>query len=301
MRVDDSFPFGSRRPRPFEVNVAPGRQPPTRLRATLSQGPLLPGWILPVGGLAVAALALSAVAFVAGVGPFAPKVTPAPTLAAQVTQAPVSEAPTESPSTLPSASPSVAASPTSSPTPAPLQPGDFTLEVTGDAVALGNGLALNCAPTDDACRNEAKDTIRTIVTELQNPYSGAGIPSTRSLQIANTLPVVLTATRDFPWRQLGAGETGETRAAVIDLGPLLANPATYVYAVVDTADGSETRRFVIDPAIAHQLFSMLYQLPPAMGDVTAATPPPGSTIQDQLFVDQINWDNIQWVLASPSP
>jgi Cep192 domain 3 len=307
VRVDDAFPFGPRRPRPFEVNVAPGRQPAIPLRATLSQGPMFPGWIPRVAGVAVAALVIGGVAFAAGVGPFAPRSTPAPSDVAQVTTAPASAPASPSPSVPPSgdASPSSStppdASPTPTPTPKPLKLGDFTLEVTGDEVTLGNGLALRCEPTDDSCRNEAKDTIRTIVTELQNPYSGAGIPSTRSLIVANTLPIVLHAPRDFPWRQLGAGESGETRTAVIDLGPLLANPATYVYAVVDTADGQETRRFLIDPAIATQLFQMLYQLPPEMGDPTAATPPPGSTIVDQLFVSDINWNNVPWVIRSPAP
>ncbi len=212
VRVDDPFPFGPRRPRPFQVSVAPGRQAPIPLRATLSQGPLLPAWIPP----------------------------------------------------------------------------------------LGNGLALRCAPSDSACRNEAKDTLRTIVTELQNPYSGAGIPSTRSILLPNTLPVVLTAPRDFAWRQLGVGDSGETQTAVIDLGPLLANPTAYVYAVVDTADGQETRRFVIDPSIAKQLFDMLYELPPEMGTVTAATPPPGLTLDQPLNVSAINWNTL-WVLASPTP
>ncbi len=306
VRVDDPFPFGPRRSRPFQVNVAPGRQAPIQLRATLSQGPMLPGWIPPMAGLLVAALALGAVAFAAGLGPFAPKGTPEPSLAASLTSAPgtASASPSAGGSASPNGSSSPApstGSPTPSPTPKPLSLGDFTLSVTGDDVALGNGLALRCATADDTCRSEAKDTIRTIVTELQNPYSGAGIPSTRSLQVANTLPVVLHAPRDFPWRQLDNGESGQTQTAVIDFGPLLANPSTYVYAVVDTANGEETRRFVIDPAIAKQLFEMLYQLPPEMGPVIAATPPPGSTIRDQLFVDKIDWNSISWVMTSPAP
>jgi hypothetical protein len=303
VRVDDAFPFGPRRPRPFQVNVAPGRRAPLELRATLSQGPLLPGWIPRVGLIAVAAVAVAAMAFVAGVGPFAPKATPSPSAIAQASPTPTAPpSPSEAAPASPSASASAAAeSPTPTPTPKPLKLGDFSLAVTGDDVALGNGLSLRCPPTDQSCRNEAKDTIRTIVTELQNPYSGAGIPSTRSLLVANTLPVILQAPRDFPWRQLGAGENGETQTAVIDLGPLLANPATYVYAVVDTADGQETRRFVVDPSIADQLFQMLYQLPAGMGEVTAATPPPGSSILDQLVVSEINWNSIDWVLRSPAP
>jgi hypothetical protein len=177
--------------------------------------------------------------------------------------------------------------------------GDFSLSVTGDDVELGNGLKLRCPANDKACRDAAKQTIRTLVTELQNPYSGAGIVSTQILGTGNVLPVTLAAGQDFAWRQLGAGEQGETTRAVIDLGPLLADPPGYVYAVVD-ASGGETRRFVVDAAFAKQLFDLLYQLPPEMGPVTAATPPPGGSIRDQVFVSSIDW-NVLWVLQSPSP
>lgn len=68
---------------------------------------------------------------------------------------------------------------------------------------------------------------------------------------------------------------------------------------MDTADGQETRRFVVDAAFAKQLFDLLYQLPPEMGPVSAATPPAGMSIDDQ-FVDSISW-NVRWVLQSPTP
>jgi hypothetical protein len=126
--------------------------------------------------------------------------------------------------------------------------------------------------------------------------------STRTLTASNTLPVVLTAKRDFPWRQLGAGEVGTTQRAVIDLGPLLANPSSYVYAVVDAANGQETRRFVVDAAFAKQLFDLLYQLPPEMGPVAPPpTTPPGMGINDQIFVQAIQWNDITWVLGTPAP
>lgn len=298
VRVDDPFPFGSSRPRPFVVSVEPGRQAPIQLRATMSQRPLLPGWLPPIGGLAVAALAVGVLAFAFGAGPFAPKASGTPQVAAV--------SPTPPPTTTPSptnsgagGSPSAPVA-TASPTPPPLTLRDFTLAVTGDEVQLGNGLTLKCAAGDPSCRDAAKDTIRTIVTELQNPYSGAGIASTRVLTTGNTLPVLLTAGRDFSWRQLGAGEAGATERAVIDLGPLLANPPGYVYAVVDAANGQETRRFVVDAGFAKQLFDLLYQLPPEMGPVVAATPPSDLTIRDQVFVRAIDW-NVLWVLQSPNP
>jgi hypothetical protein len=295
VRVDDPFPFGPNRPRPFLVSVEPGRQAPIQLRATLNQRAILPGWLPPLGGLALAAAVLGVAAFAFGAGPFAPAATPSPQAQVDVTPSPSVPPPTASPSVeVPSQ-----VETTPSPSPKPLTLGDFTLKVTGDDLQLGNGLTLRCAPNDAACRDAAKETVRTLVTELQNPYSGAGIVSTRILGTANTLPVVLAAGRDFPWRQLGAGEQGATETAVIDLGPLLASPPGYVYAVVDTADGQETRRFVVDAAFAKQLFDLLYQLPPEMGPVVAATPSVGS-IRDQVFVDSINW-NVLWVLSSPTP
>jgi hypothetical protein len=293
VRVDDPFPFGSARPRPFQVIVQPGRQAPIQLRATLSQRAMLPGWLPPLGGLVLAAAVIGGAAYAFGAGPFAPRATPSPV--AQATASPTVPAPTESPSAAASE-----AAVTPSPSPKPLSLGDFTLSITGDDVQLGNGLQIRCPTNDPSCRDAAKDTVRTIVTELQNPYSGAGIASTRVLTAANTLPVILAAQRDFPWRQLVAGEQGATERAVIDLGPLLANPPGYVYAVVDTADGSETRRFVVDAAFAKQLFDLLYQLPAGMDPVTAATTPPGTTLSDQVFVSAIDW-NINWVLASPTP
>jgi hypothetical protein len=256
---------------------------------------MLPGWLPPLGGLVLAAVLIGGAAYAFGAGPFAPAATPSPV--ALATTSPTTPAPTDSPSADATSSDAVV---TPSPSPKPLTLGDFTLKVTGDDVQLGNGLTLRCAPNDAACRDAAKESVRTLVTELQNPYSGAGIVSTRILGTANTLPVVLAAGRDFPWRQLGAGEQGATETAVIDLGPLLANPPGYVYAVVDTADGQETRRFVVDAAFAKQLFDLLYQLPPEMGPVVAATPPAGMSIRDQIFVNSIDW-NVLWVLQSPTP
>lgn len=306
-RAGETFLLGPNRSFPFSVTVEPTRQEPIQLRGTLNQRALLPSWVPTVGGLAIAAVALATVSFAAGLGPFAPPATPVPSGdTAQVSQPPSAppsqggageSASAEPPSGPP---PSDAASSGPSPTPPPLRNRDFTLEVTGDEVQLGNGLAIRCAPDDTTCRNQAKQTIRTIVNELANPYSGAGLTSTRLLDVPQTLPVVLAASRDFPWRKLDGSESDVTTRAVIDLGPLLAQPPSFVYAVVDSQGGQVTRRFVIDPAVATQLFQLLYQLPPEMGDPTAATPPPGMTLNDQIVVDSINWD-FAWVLQTPTP
>ena len=137
--VDDPFPFGANRPRPFEVSVEPGRQAPIQLRGTLSQRAMLPGWIPPLVGIGIVALVLGAGAVLGQVGPFAPDATPppSPSLAIappQPTASPPAAARvvvTPPPSTEPSQGP---ATPPPSPS-APLariQFLDFELEDTGN-------------------------------------------------------------------------------------------------------------------------------------------------------------------------
>jgi hypothetical protein len=136
--VDDPFPFGPNRPRPFEVDVEPGRQAPIRLRATLSQRALLPGWIPRLAGIAVVAVALGAGAYFGQIGPFAPDATPTPPPSiAVVTPEPTD---TSTPSVPPSIPPSASVEPSQGVTPPPsptaplarIQFLDFELEDTGN-------------------------------------------------------------------------------------------------------------------------------------------------------------------------
>lgn len=298
-RAGETFPMGPNRSFPFVVTVEPVRQEPIQLRGTLNQRPILPGWLPPVGGIALAGIALSVVAFAAGLGPFAPAATPEPTDVAQVSPPPT-ETPTASASEVPtetaSEAPTESASGGPTPTPPPLRPRDFTLTVTGDEVELGGGLELACEASDNACRREVKEIVIAMLTELQNPYTGMGIVSTRTLTTPNTLPLVMAAEREFPWRQAGAGETGVTTTAVVDLGPLLASPPAYPYVVVTTPDGLP-HRFVVDSGLARQLFDRIYRLPDEMPPVVAATPAPGLSIADPIFAQPI-WD-VSWVLLQP--
>ena len=71
VEVDDPFPFGADRQRPFQVRVEPGRQAPIALRGTLLQRPMLPGWIPPVAGVVGVVALLGVGAFLAKAGPFA--------------------------------------------------------------------------------------------------------------------------------------------------------------------------------------------------------------------------------------
>ena len=137
--VDDPFPFGPNRPRPFAVSVEPGRQTPIQLRATLNQRAMLPSWIPPVAGIGIVALVLGAGAFLGKLGPCAPEATatPPPALAvASPTPEPSASASAEPASASPSAS--AEASPGVTPPPTPTAPLariqflDFELEDTGN-------------------------------------------------------------------------------------------------------------------------------------------------------------------------
>ena len=79
VRVDDPFPFGQPRLRPFLVNVEPGQQVPIQLQGSMNQRSILPGWVPRVGAVAGAVVAIGIASLVFGLGPFAPKATPTPT------------------------------------------------------------------------------------------------------------------------------------------------------------------------------------------------------------------------------
>ena len=95
--VDDPFPFGPERQRPFQVSVTAGPQAPIALRGVLTQRPGLPGWIPPVAGVIGLVALLSIGAFLAKAGPFAPGATPTPSIA-QASAPPSAAAPSQPPS-----------------------------------------------------------------------------------------------------------------------------------------------------------------------------------------------------------
>jgi hypothetical protein len=117
VEVDDPFPFGQVRQRPFQVSVEPGRQQPIALRGTLNQRPMLPGWIPPLAGVIGVVALLSVGAFLVKAGPFAE--APSPTPIAIASPSPTAE-PTASPSAAPTEAPSAseaASQPPSAPPP----------------------------------------------------------------------------------------------------------------------------------------------------------------------------------------
>jgi hypothetical protein len=115
--VDDPFPFGPNRPRPFEVTVAPVGQAPIELRATLSQRALLPSWIPPLAGIALLAVVVGAGAYFGKLGPFAPEATPTPSPSGEVVTPEPSLSPSPGTSTA-SGEPTITPEPTATATPA---------------------------------------------------------------------------------------------------------------------------------------------------------------------------------------
>jgi hypothetical protein len=306
VEVDDPFPFGPARPRPFQVSVEPGRQAPIPLRATMSQQPLLPGWIPPVAGVAAVVAVLAIGSFFAKAGPFAPNVTPPPSLVAQASSAPPSQA-APSASTAAASQGTGASAPASgaggggpsvspSPTPFVFKAKNYTLAVTGDNGELGSALSLKCLADDKACRNGLKQDLLSVETALLNQYNGAGILQTTNLGVPNALPLVMTSDVDMPWASQ-AGQNGTTRTLVVDLGPLLASPPAFPYAIVRGSDGID-HRFVLDSSLAQQLFNNVYALAPGMPTIAPATAPPG-TITTPIDIAS-KWDpNLQFLLQLP--
>jgi hypothetical protein len=289
----DTFFLGSKRSQPFDIEVRPGSAPPIALRATLLQGPILPAWLLPVGGiLALAIVALVAIPLLMGRG------TPPSTATA-------SEAPSPTVEPSPSASeaePSVSIEPSaavesSSPSPSPT-PGPFELAVIDEGAApFGGALRLRCAPNDQTCRDNARDTAALFISGMTVRYDGYGIANPRNTNVPNTLPVRLTRDQPFTW-QADAGMTGTSDIMVVDLAPLLAQPAAYAYAVVDRGDGVAAR-FVLPRDTAQQLFDTLYEPAPDVALPTFALP-----IRPDIGVEWV-WNNADYshlfTKFSPAP
>jgi hypothetical protein len=277
--VRDTFWTGSKVPHPFNVEIRPGRSPVIPLRATLLQGPILPGWVPIAGGLALAGIvAVFALARLGGSG-------------APITGAGTSDAPgvTASPLANGSAGQSQPGGPGSgsgsppasaggggggsqAPTPSPT-PGPFVLTIVGDSIDTGGALQVKCEPqpTDSDCLKNALDNVRALTTSMKGPFGGAGIVSPQNTNVAQTLPVVMSRDVPFPFIAQDGALTDQTDRIVIDLAPLLASPPSFAYAVVDSSAGP--RRFVLPDELAKQLLNVLYNPNPVM----VASPDPGRT------------------------
>jgi hypothetical protein len=291
----DTFFLGSKVSHPFNVEVRPGKATPIALRGTLLQGPMLPSWLVPAGGLALAAIvALIVIPRLTGGG-------------SPGTAAVASTGGTPSPSVVISPSASVAEAsaspsdgsgaeseaPTASPTPGP-----FELTIVGDQITTGGALTTRCPPepAESDCLRQALDTVRALTTSLGGPFGGRGIVSPDNLAVpnTNTLPIVMSRDQPFPWLAQEGSATDQTDRIVIDLAPLLASPAAFAYAVVDSAAGP--RRFVLPDQLARQLLETLYDPTPGMVDpMPDRTIPPFFEVYDP---GDLNW---QFVIASQAP
>ena len=289
----DTFFLGSKQSHPFNVEVRPGKAASIALRGTLLQGPMLPSWLVPVGGLALAAIiALVAIPRLTGSGsPGTAAVastgaTPSPSLE-------VSPSPSAEVSASPSDGSGGSEAPTASPTPGP-----FELTVVGDQITTGGALTTRCPPepSDSDCLRQALDTVRALTTSLGGPFGGRGIVSPDNLAVpnTNTLPIVMSRDQPFPWLAQEGSATDQTDRIVIDLAPLLASPAAFAYAVVDSAAGP--RRFVLPDQLARQLLETLYDPTPGMVEpMPDRTIPPFFQVYDP---GDLNW---QFLIASQNP
>ena len=266
VEVDDPFPFGPARPRPFVTTIETAGQAPIQLGAQLSQRAMFPDWLLRAGGsLALVAVVLAG-AFLFKLGPF--QLAPTPSLAVR-TEGPATPPPvTPPPVTPPPVTPPPPTSPpTPGPTPAPPKNKDITLIATGDNGELGSALTFKCPPENpDKCRNDVENDVRALIGGLQNPYSGQGITSAKFLAQKDAFPLVVMSDREFQY-MTPSGVPAFAKGAVIDLGPLLANPPSLPYALLVGAD-DQSPRFVVDAGLAKQVFDKLYT-------VSAETPTPG--------------------------
>ena len=283
----DTFFLGSKQSHPFNVEVRPGAAPPITLRGTLLQGPMLPSWLVPVGGLALAAvIALIVVPRLMGGGPGS-RASDAPT-ESPIVAASSSAQPSATPE--PSASvdaPSQQPSGPASPTPTPLP--SFSLDpVLTDTVATNFDFVCN----DEACKADVINGMRFLAANLQDPYFGGGLTSTKAENFApNQIPVVLEADGPFPFKAPNA--EGTTRRFVIDLAPILF-AGDDAYAVLEDQT-TLLQRNVLPNDFALQLFDRLYD--------SKSMPVPTYRPIDWQLIDSelLTPDRVDIFLPTPAP
>jgi hypothetical protein len=286
VRPGDTFLLGSKRTIPFTVETRAGTGQPTVLRASLLQGPVLPVWLAPLAGIAAVAL-VGLIVFGALGGGGRPG-----TIAR--TAAPPTPSPAPSLEVSPSAS---VAPPSAGVTPSPT-PGQFEFTLADENPQPFNGaLRLRCPADDDPCRQRAAQTTELLLHLFGADYQGYGVVDPSDPDVPNTLPVVLSRDMAFSW-DAATGDTGQTTVLVVDLAPLMADPASFAYGVVDSTDGT-TFRFVVPNDTAKLLFDTLYEpapevtLPPIVGPVL---PDPSQV----YFWNNADYSHL-FIRATPTP
>ena len=131
---------------------------------------------------------------------------------AEITAPPVTEAATPAP--------------TEGPTPTPkLGPPD-TVTAAGDKTELDSSLVKLVCPTRNSCRDQVKDRILNIISNLQGKASGAKMVSFGT-NPAGTLPITASwKTWHYPY-SAADGTKGNLTAVAIDLAPSLVGAPAY--------------------------------------------------------------------------
>jgi hypothetical protein len=270
VRPNETILFGAPQSHPFVVTVVSSGQASIELRGTMLQRALLPSWIPRAAALLAAVLVVGVGAVLAGVIPPKPASTPTPLIAA----ATATPTPVATPTALPTdAAPTEAPTPTSTPVP------DITMSIPDpNVLPLAGALQQKCGPANGQCWIDAADTATQFINTLSATYVGPGIvnPQNPYPSFTITLPVELSSTTPFTW-QSATGTSGPSSLVVVDLAPLLADQASYAYAVVMPQDNVIPLRFVVPLELAKQLYNILYQ--PKEPEVVP-TPPPSWMLPD---------------------
>lgn len=255
-----TFWLGSPKRVPFAVQIDEPGAGSYQLPATLEQRAIIPGWIKPAGGLLVAAI-VAVLVLPRMLGIDLSGASPSPVAVASPTAAP----PTQPPVTLTPPT-QLPPPPTEGPSPTPkLGPPD-ALVAAGDKDGFETPMMSFVCPANDACRDDVKTRIMTMLAGLQGKAQGTRLISFTTTP-SGTLPVTATwKDWHFPYASVD-GSRGDLTEVRIDLAPLLVGgPA---YALIQDVNGAPFT-YVIAAADAKALFENLYNA----AILAPPTPPP---------------------------
>lgn len=264
-----TFFMGSAKRIPFAIQVDEPTAGSYQVPATLEQRAIIPGWTKPAFGLAVAALA--AVLVLPRMLGMTGDATPSPSLAAVITEPPVTLAPP------PTDPPITVGPPTEGPSPTPTLGPPDTLVAAGDESPLEAGMITLVCPENGGCRTDVMDRILLLLDNLQGKASGARLASFEAATPAGTLPVKAAwGGWHYPYSALD-GSSGNAKSVAIDLAPSLVGEPSYV---LITNDRQQRQAFVIPGADAILLRDLLYQV-----NIVVPTPPPDPGSGEFIFGD----------------
>lgn len=264
-----TFLMGSAKRIPFSVQIDEPTAGTYQVPATLEQRAIIPSWIKPAAGLAVAALA--AVLVLPRMLGLDASASPSPSLAAVITEPPVTIAPPTAPPV------TLGPPPTEGPSPTPTLGPPDDLIAAGDESALESGMVTLICAEGDACREGVKDRILLVLGNLQGKASGARLTSYTAPAEPGTLPV--KAAWDgwhYPYSALD-GSSGNAVSVAIDLAPTLVGAPSYALV---TDESGQRQAFVIPGEDAIELRDDLYLV-----TIVVPTPPPDPGSGGFIFSD----------------